>query len=98
MINKIHVGNISSSTTDKDLFDLFSQSGAVALAKVSLGIDKKTTGHGYVMMSDDKDIEKAISKLHNAVLKGNRIRVARDHLMGQNQNYPSYRNRYRRFR
>ncbi len=98
MANKIHVGNISSTTTDKDLSDLFSKSGPVASAKVSLGIDKKNTGHGYVAMSDDKDMEKAISELHNAVLKGNRIRVARDHSADQNQNYSSYQNRYRRSR
>lgn len=98
MANKIHVGNISSTTTDKDLFDLFSKSAPVASAKVSLGIDQKNTGHGYVTMSDDKDMEKAISELHNAALKGNRIRVARDRSSDQSHSYSSYQSRYRRSR
>ena len=97
MANKIHVGNISSTTTDKDLFDLFSKSGLVASAKVGLGIDQKNTGHGYVTMGDDKDVEKAILKFNNAALKGNKIRVAWAHSIDQNQTYFSNQNRYRRF-
>lgn len=98
MINKIHVGNISPATTDKDLFDLFSKTGSVASAKVGLGIDQKSNGHGYVTMNDDKDTEKAISKCNNAVLKGNKIRVTRAHSIDQGLNYLSNQNRYRRFR
>ncbi len=97
MGNKIYVGNISSSTTDKDLFDLFSSSGSVLSAKVVFGIDNKVARNGYVVMADEKDFRNAISKNNNAVLKGNKIKVIGAHPIDQNSNYFSNQNRFRRY-
>lgn len=99
MTNKIYVGNISSTTTEKDLFTLFSKSGEVTSVKVAMGIDSKNNaGYAYVVMNDDKDAEKAVMKLSNSVLNGNKIRVVKAHSIDQNENYFSNQNRFRRYR
>lgn len=97
MTNKIYVGNISSSTTDKDLFDLFSNSGKVVSAKVNFGIDNKTARSAYIVMDNETDMKKAIAKNNGANLKGNRIRVVKAHPADQSDNYFSERNRFRKF-
>jgi len=98
MTNKIYVGNISTLTTDSDLFSLFSQSGQVVTAKISVGIDKKNTGHGYVTMNNDKDMAAAILKCNNSLLKGNRIRVIEAHFIDKDRDYLSRQNRFRTFK
>ncbi|PIP14711.1 RNA-binding protein [Candidatus Roizmanbacteria bacterium CG22_combo_CG10-13_8_21_14_all_35_9] len=99
MANKIYIGNISSATTDNDLFSLFSLSGQVTSAKVAISIDqKKNAGYGYVTMSDEEDMKKAILKCNNSVLKGNKIRVVMAHSIDQDENYFSNQNRFRRYR
>lgn len=97
MANKIYIGNISPSTTDKDLYDLFSDSGSVISAKVSFGIDSKIARNGYVVMNNEKDTEKAIIKNNNALFKGSRIRVIKAHPIDQNSEYYSNQNRFRKF-
>lgn len=98
MPNKIYVGNISSTTTDKDLFDLFNQYGSVVSVKVIFGIDNQNTRHGYVMMSEKDDVQKVINKTNNVTLKGTRIRVVKAHPIDQKDDYFSSQNRYRQFR
>lgn len=97
MFNKIYVGNLSPETTDKDLFDLFSKIGIVISAKISLGTDKKNTQHGYVIMEDEKIVQKAVETNSNLVLKGNHLRVLKAHPIDQDSNYFSNKNRFRRF-
>ncbi len=97
MVSKIYVGNISSSTTDKDLFDLFSNSGEVISAKVNFGIDNKTARSAYIVMSNDKDVQKAIDKNDRVLLKGNHIKVIKAHPIDQNNDYFSNGGRSRKF-
>lgn len=97
MGNKIYVGNISSTTTDKDLYDLFSNAGNVISAKVAFGINNMNARHGYVVMNDEKDLQSAIKKNNNVVLKGNHIVVVKAHPIDQDGSYFSNQNRYRRF-
>ena len=99
MTNKIYVGNISVSTTDKDLFDLFSLVGQVVSANLILGIDRKRhAGYGYVTMNEEEDSKKAITKYNNTVLKGNRLKVIRAHSIDQKENFFASQNRFRRDR
>lgn len=98
MVNKLYVGNISPTTTDKDLFDLFGNYGKVISAKITFGIDNQNTRHGYIVMSDDSDIQNVIKKSNNVSLKGNRIRVVNVHPIDQKEDFFSSQNRYRQFR
>ena len=97
MSDKIYVGNISSTTTDVDLFNLFSKTGGVFSAKISMGANNKKTQYGYVIMENEIDVEKAIKVNNNFVLKGSRLIVIKAHPIDQNSSYFSNQNRYRRF-
>ncbi|OGK26368.1 hypothetical protein A2954_06270 [Candidatus Roizmanbacteria bacterium RIFCSPLOWO2_01_FULL_37_12] len=98
MANKIYVGNLPTSLTDKELFDLFSPFGAVLSAKVVIGMDSKSnTGYGYVIMSNDSDVQTAILKLNNSSLKKNKLRVVKAHPIDQDSGYLARKNRFSRF-
>lgn len=97
MTPKIYVGNISETTTDKDLYELFSKSGSVISAKVSFGINNENARHGYVLMAGDEEAKKALTDNKNTVLKGNRLKVMFAHPIDQDSNFFSNQNRYRRF-
>ncbi len=92
MVKKIYVGKIASTTTDQKLYDHFSKAGKVTSATISGGIDpKKHSGHGYVVMGSDKEMENAISKLNNSVLDGNHIWVMVAHPLDQEKKQYYYR-------
>lgn len=83
MAKKIFVGKISSKTSDQKLFDHFSQAGKVISAVMTKNINQENSDHGYVVMSNEKETEDAISKLNNTVLDGNHIKVIEAHPMDQ---------------
>lgn len=83
MNNKIYIGNISPTTTDKDLFDLFSNAGTVISAKITFGINNEESRHGFVVMTDERQTEAAISKNKNVILKGNRLMIIKAHSIDQ---------------
>lgn len=84
MLKKIYIGKISSTTTDKKLFDHFSQVGKVISATIIKGISpEKHAGYGYVMMSNENDMEAAIRKLNSSILDGNHILVIEAHPIDQ---------------
>jgi|GEM_PF-2059067 len=85
MANKIYVGRISSTTTEKQLFDHFSQIGKVIItATIVPGINpNEHSGHGYIVMSGEKEAQTAISKLNNSLLGNSRIHVVQTHYLDQ---------------
>lgn len=98
MVNKIYVGNLPTATTDKELFDLFTPMGEVISAKVVIGMDGKTnSGYGYVIMVNDKDLQKAVLKLNNSLFKKKNIRVVKAHPIDQDSGYLARKNRFNRF-
>jgi RNA recognition motif-containing protein len=95
MAKKIYVGRISSTTTDKNLFDHFSQVGKVIAAKISLGINAgKNAGYGYVTMGSDHETEEAIKRLNNSKLEGNSIKVMEAHYLDQERERTYSRRNY----
>lgn len=97
MYQKIYVGRLSPSTTDKHLFDLFSQIGKVISAKVVMGIDGKiNAGYGYVTMGSDKETRDAITKLNTTKLEGNNIRVIEAHSIDKDNSFMFRRYRIKR--
>lgn len=77
----IYVGNMSYSTKEEDLNDLFSQFGTVEAARII--IDRHTQrskGFGFVEMAEDGEAEKAISELNGKEFMGRELKVnqARD--------------------
>ena len=68
--NKLYVGNLSYSVTDKQLEELFSQHGQIKQANV---IGSK--GFGFVEMSDASEAEKAKEALNGTSFEGRTIKV-----------------------
>jgi RNA recognition motif-containing protein len=74
-MKKIYVGNLSWSTTDAELQDLFSQYGNVQSARVITDRETgRSRGFGFVEM-DDADAPKAISELDGRDFAGRNLRV-----------------------
>jgi len=70
------VGNLDPKVTKKQLIELFSQVGKVK--KANIITDKETgdsKGFGFVEMNNQKDVEKAIEKLHGNEVEGKSIKV-----------------------
>ena len=92
MVKKIYVGKISLTTTDQKLFDHFSQAGRVISATISKSINPKIhAGHGYVLMASDREMEKAVKKLHNSILDESHIIVIEAHQLDQEKQQYYYR-------
>lgn len=87
MSSKIYVGNISATTSEKDLLDLFSSYGEIMSVRITFGIDNQNTRRGYITMNDDAAARKAIEKTNNISLKGNKIKVVRAHPIDQKDDY-----------
>lgn len=73
---KLFVGNLSFSTTDNDLNELFAQAGTVESARV---ITDRNTGYsrgfGFVEMANRTDGEAAISQFNGREINGRTIKV-----------------------
>jgi RNA recognition motif-containing protein len=73
---KLFVGNLSFSTTNADLEDLFSQVGAVT--SVNIIMDKftgRSRGFGFIEMANAQDIATAIERFHGADMQGRALTV-----------------------
>lgn len=76
MSMKLYVGNISFTTTNQDLNDLFGQIGTVESANI---IEDRETGRsrgfGFVEMASREDGEKAIEELNGKEFSGRELKV-----------------------
>jgi len=73
---KLYVGNLSYSTTEKELRDMFSKSGAVKA--VTIPTDRMTgqpRGFAFVEMENAADAAKAIAACNGQSLGGRQIKV-----------------------
>ena len=76
MTTKLYVGNLSFSSTQQDLEDLFACHGSVE--SVNLVMDRDTgrpRGFAFVEMSDAEAAGKAIKSLDGTDLEGRTIKV-----------------------
>ncbi len=72
----IYVGNLSYSTTEEDLRQLFEAHGAVESAKVVKDREtNRSKGFGFVTMLDSAEADKAIQSLNESEFLGRAIKV-----------------------
>lgn len=73
---KLYVGNLSFSTSEQDLRDLFSQSGQVETASVITDRETgRSRGFGFVEMASRSEGEAAISQFNGHNLDGRTLKV-----------------------
>ena len=76
MAKKLYVGGLSYDTTENALKEMFSQAGTVESATI---ITDRTTGRskgfGFVEMSSDEEVQKAIEMFNGKELDGRSITV-----------------------
>ncbi len=76
MATKLYVGNLSYSTTESDLKELFEQIGSVV--SCNLVLDKftdKSRGFAFVEMGSQDEANKAIAELDGKDVDGRNLRV-----------------------
>jgi cold-inducible RNA-binding protein len=77
MEKKLYVGNLSYTTTEEELRTLFSQAGTVASVEL---IKDRYTGHSkgfaFIEMSNQSEMEKAISTFNGYNLSNREIKVS----------------------
>ena len=76
MDTRIYVGNLSKSTTEDELKNLFTQAGAVSA--VELMKDRasgESKGFAFVTMTDQAEAEKAISMFNAYSLSEHELKV-----------------------
>ncbi len=77
MGKKIYVGNLSYSTDDNSLTDLFSQFGQVESARIVMDRDSgRSKGFAFVEMSSEDEASAAISKLNGTEHSGRALNVS----------------------
>ncbi len=76
MSMKLYVGNLSFSTTENDLQQLFSQVGSVESASMVTDRDTgRSRGFAFVEMSSKSEGEAAIAKFNGSELDGRSLTV-----------------------
>ncbi len=76
MNNKLYVGNLSFSTTDQDLANLFADYGSVTSAQVVLDRDTgRSRGFGFVEMATEDEAQKAIGATNGKNVDGRPLTV-----------------------
>ena len=76
MAAKLFVGNLDFTVTADDLKALFASAGTVVDAVViSDKMTGRSRGFGFVELSSDEEVKKAIETLNGADLKGRKINV-----------------------
>jgi RNA recognition motif-containing protein len=76
MESKLYVGNLSYSTTEDDLRQLFAQAGNVKSVSVIKDRDTgRSKGFAFVEMGSDEDAQKAISQFNGQSFQDRSLKV-----------------------
>jgi RNA recognition motif-containing protein len=72
----IFVGNLTWTTTDDELAQLFAPFGTVSQARIATDRDTgRSRGFGFVEMPNDAEAQEAIEELHGANIGGRQLTV-----------------------
>jgi len=83
MTKRIHVGNLASDTTERDLTSLFERVGQVVSVRIMADRDTgRSKGFGFVEMGSE-DAERAIAQLNRTDLNGHLLSVSEAHARPQ---------------
>ncbi len=76
MSSKLYVGNLSFSTTDQDLEEVFAELGTVESTNIITDRDTgRSRGFGFVEMSSPEEAQNAIAELDGKEVDGRNLKV-----------------------
>jgi RNA recognition motif-containing protein len=76
MDNKLYVGNLSYSSTEGDIEELFQQAGEVASCQLMLDkFTSRSRGFAFVEMATVEEAQKAVEMFNDYNLQGRNLRV-----------------------
>lgn len=76
MSMKLYVGNLSFSTSDADLNDIFTEAGTIESARIITDRDTgQSRGFGFVEMSSRSEGEAAITAINGKEINGRILKV-----------------------
>ncbi|MBO5606653.1 MAG: RNA-binding protein [Treponema sp.] len=76
MSKRVYVGNLSYTTTEETLRNVFSQFGELVSANLIVDRDtQQSKGFGFIEFANDADADNAISAQNGKELDGRKIRV-----------------------
>ena len=73
---KLYVGNLNYEVSESDLFDLFSQVGAVKNVEIVRDRSSRSKGFGFVEMQELDTAKTASQKFHRVDLQGRPLIVS----------------------
>ena len=77
MGQKLYVGNLSYSTTDESLNEMFAAFGSVESAKIIMDRDSgRSKGFGFVEMTSAAEAAEAINSLNGKEMGGRQLNVS----------------------
>lgn len=77
MATRIYVGNLSYSTTDQQLTQLFAPYGEVTEARIIVDRESsQSKGFGFIQMTDDDGARQAIAALNGATVGDRALKVS----------------------
>ena len=86
MSTKLYVGNLPFDLSESELIRIFSKAGQVASVKLICDLfDGRSRGYGFVEMTTDQEVDRAVETLNGCEIKGRRIRVASAHSNDRNK-------------
>ena len=76
MATKLYVGNLSPSTTESQILELFKQSGNVSSCQLIMDkVTNKSKGFAFVEMGSEAEAVKALSDRNGKELDGRALKV-----------------------
>ncbi len=77
METKLFVGNLSYSTTEETLREVFSQAGTVTLVELINNRDTgRSKGFAFITMGSQNEMEKAITTLNGKMVENRELKVS----------------------
>lgn len=76
MSKRMFVGNLTLNITDKELGEVFASYGGVLKAEVVRGRGGRSRGFGYVELSNDDGVVRAIAELNGREIQGKPMTLA----------------------
>ena len=96
MSNKIYIGNLPFRVDENTLKELFAKIGEVQSVKIITDVTTgRSKGFGFIEMTSDEDVEKAISALNGTMVMGRPLTVNRARPQ-QSRNKGGFRERGRK--